>query len=99
MTTRKTTKTKAEPMPAPAMSDNAYIAIPLKEYRALLAKAAGQPLHHDDEGMYFWIDKYKRECDRILLDRVLNGHTKTYKIIRDMNSEQLRAWTEQQLNP
>lgn len=98
MSTRKTTK-KTEPMPAPAMSDNAYIAIPLKEYRTLLAKAAGQPVEDDDEAMWFWFDKFKREASRWLPERVFNGHTDTFKKVKDMSAEQVIAWTQSQLKP
>jgi len=99
MTTRKITKTKAEPMPAPAMSDNAYIAIPLKEYKALLAKAAGQPVQDDDEAMWFWFDKFKREAGRWLPERVFNGQSETFKRVKDMSAEQVLAWTQSQLKP
>lgn len=98
MSTRKTTK-KTEPMPAPAMSDNAYIAIPLKEYRTLLAKAAGQPVEDDDEAMWFWFDKFKREASRWLPERVFNGHTDTFKKVKDMSAEQVLAWTQEQVKP
>lgn len=98
MSTRKTTK-KTEPMPAPAMSDNAYIAIPLKEYRTLLAKAAGQPVEDDDEAMWFWFDKFKREASRWLPERVFNGHTDTFKKVKEMSAEQVLAWTQSQLKP
>jgi hypothetical protein len=98
MTTRKTTK-KTEPLPAPAMSDSAYIAIPLKEYKLLLAKAAGQVPDEDHEAMFFWLDKFKREAGRWLPERLFNGNSDTYKRIKDMTAEQVLAWTHSQLKP
>ena len=97
MTTRKTKKT--EPMPAPAMSDAAYIAIPIKEYKALLAKAAGQEPDADYDAMFYWFAQFKREAERWLPERVLNGKSDTYKRIKDMSAEQVLAWTQQQVKP
>lgn len=92
-----TRKTKPKPEPSTLrFSSDAYIAIPVREYEALKSAAAGTPEPENDL-MFWWISQFKREADRWLPERLMNGKSDLRKRIEGMSAQQLLEWTREQV--